>query len=383
MLFSVDYFRLSHSRSSHCLRLKVIWMFLVVCLVFGCGEKEKPPEIIRTVKWMKVSETGATEVRRISGVVKAVDETALSFAVGGTVEQVKVKLGDQVKKNDILAVLDTQPFELEVRNAEAGLKRAEARVIERRANYERTSALYESNNASKAELDEARAGFDSAKSQVKAAKANLGLARRDLVKTFLRAPYHGVISVKEIEPHMEIPAGKPVFGMDGAESGFEVSVAVPENLVIRLSEGQETTVFFPTLNNRHMSGVVTEVGARSQTANAYPVTVRLEEQYPELRSGMSVEVAFEYEATSLTGESIEKGFKVPITAILSGLDDQHFVFVFDADTSTVEKRAIEGVTVRGNDIILKSGIKDGDIVVTAGVPFLNDQQKVQLMQKMD
>lgn len=378
MLFSVHY-----SRLCHCLKLQVIWIFFVAFMVSGCGEEEKPPDIIRTVKWMKVSETGATLLRRISGVVKAVDETYLSFAVGGTVEQVRVKLGDRIEKNDILAVLDSQPFELEIRNAEAGLKKAEAGVIERRANYERISALYESNNVSKAELDKARAGFDSANSQVKAAKAKLGLARRDLVKTFLKAPYKGIISLKDIEPHMEVPAGKPVFGLDGVESGFEVSVAVPENLVIRISAGHKTTVFFPTLNNRHVPGVVTEVGARSQTANAYPVTVGLDEQFPELRSGMSVEVAFEYEATSLTGEPIEKGFKVPVTAILSGPDDQHFVFVFYESTSTVEKRAVEGVTVQGNDVILKSGLKDGDIVVTAGVQFLNDHQKVKLMQKTD
>lgn len=368
------------SRQYQHLLLRTLWLLLPVLVLFGCGEEERPPDIIRTVKWMKVSQTGAVDVRRISGVVKAVDETYLSFAVGGTVEQVKVNLGDRVEKKQVLAVLDPQPFELAVRNAEAELKKAEAYVIERRANYERTSSLYESNNASKAELDEARAGFDSAKSQVKAAKANLGLARRDLSKTFLKAPYKGIISLKEIEPFVEVPAGKAVFGLDGVESGFEVSVAVPENLVIRVSDGLETDVSFPTLGNRKVDGVVTEVGARSQTANAYPVKVRLKEQFPELRSGMSVEVAFEYKATSPAGKPVEKGFQIPLTAIVSGPNDQHFVFVFDESTSTVEKRSVEGVTVRDNDVILSSGIKDGDILVTAGVAYLNDKQKVILMQ---
>ncbi|MDY6838207.1 MAG: efflux RND transporter periplasmic adaptor subunit [Thermodesulfobacteriota bacterium] len=353
---------------------------LVVIAVLGCEKEERPPEIIRTVKWMKVSATGATIVRRISGVVKAVDETYLSFAVGGTVEKVSVKLGDRVRENDVLAVLDTQPFDLAVRNAEAELKKAEAQVIERRANYERISALYESNNASKAELDEARASFDSAKSQVKAGKANLGLALRDLSKTSLKAPYKGIVSLKEIEPFVEVKAGQSIFGLDGVESGFEVSVAVPENLVIRISSGQKADVYFQTLQNRVVSGVVTEVGTRSQTANTYPVMVRLDEQFSELRSGMSVEVVFEYGARSETGESIDKGFQVPVTAILAGPSDEHFVFVYNESTSMVEKRPVEGVTVHGNDVILKTGVKDGDIVVTAGVEFLNDQQKVKLME---
>ncbi len=101
-------------------------------LVFlcGCGEEERPPEIIRSVRWREVRETGATQIRKISGVVKAVDETYLSFAVGGTVEVVKVDLGDRVKKNDVLAVLDRHPFQLSVQNADGELKKAEAKVLE-------------------------------------------------------------------------------------------------------------------------------------------------------------------------------------------------------------------------------------------------------------
>ena len=362
---------------------RIAWLLLPFVLLLGCGEKEKPPEIVRTVRWMEVSESGATLERRISGVVKAVDETYLSFAVGGTVEEVKVDLGDRVKKNDVLAVLDNQPFQLEVQNAEGEVRKAEARVLERRANYERISALYESNNASKAELDEARAGFDNAKGQLKAAKAQLGLARRDLTKTVLSAPYNGVISVKEIEPHVEVPAGRSVFGFDGEEGGFEVSVAVPENLVFHLSQGKPTRVFFPTLNNREVPGTIREVGARSQTANAYPVTVRLGEQFPELRSGMSVEVAFQYTPTTVEGDIIEKGIQVPVTAILSGPDNQHYVYIYDKQTSTVSKSLVTGVSLRGNNVMLGSGLKAGDIIVTAGVAFLNDQQKVKLMEETD
>ena len=376
-------FTLNSRSKRHGLFNRTFWLLLPLAVLLGCGEEEKPPEIIRTVKWMEVSETGATQIRKISGVVKAVDETYLSFAVGGTVEVVKADLGDRVKKNDVLAVLDKQPFQLTVQNAEGELKKAEARVLERRANYERISALYESNNASKAELDEARAGFDNAEGQVKAVKAQLGLVRRDLQKTVLRAPYSGVISVKQVEPHVEVPPGQAIFGLDGEESGFEAAVAVPETLVFHVSAGQKATVFFPTLNNREVPGVIREVGARSQTANAYPVTVKLGEQFSELRSGMSVEVAFEYASTSLSGDVIKTGIKVPVTAIRSGADNTHYVFIYDRQTSTVTESLVEGVTIQGNDVILASGLKAGDIIVTAGVEFLNDKQKVKLMQKTD
>jgi multidrug efflux system membrane fusion protein len=357
-------------------------LLVPILAAFGCGKEEKPAEVIRSIRWIKVAETTTIQVRMISGTTKPVDQTALSFAVGGTVEKVEVRLGDQVRKGQVLAELDQLPFVLGVRDAEAGLSKAQANVVERRANYERYLALYESNNASKAELDEARASFDSAKSQVKAAKAQLGLARRDLRKTQLKAPFNGIISEKEIEPYVEVRRGKAIFGLDGEESGFEVSAAVPETLVIRLNVGDEADVVFPGMNNRRVPGVLTEVGARSRAATTYPVTVQLQEEFPELRSGMSVEVAFQYIPKSETGEPIVTGLAVSLAAILVGEEETNFVFVYDEKSSTVKKIQIKVLNLRDNDIIVEPGtLKAGDILATAGVQFLTDQQKVNLMKE--
>ena len=351
---------------------------------FGCGKEEKPEEVIRSIKWMKVAETSAKQVRMISGTTKPVDQTALSFAVGGTVEKVEARLGDQVKQGQVLAELDRQPFVLAVRDAEAGLSKAQANLVERRANYERYSALYESNNASKAELDEARASFDSAKSQVEAAQAQLGLARRDLRKTKIKAPFDGTISVKEIEPYMELSPGKAVFGLDGVEAGFEVSAAVPDSLVIHLTSGDEAEVVFPTLNNRKVPGVITEIGSRSRTASTYPVTVQLQEQFDDFRSGMSVEVAFEFIPESETGEPLVTGLAAPLSAFIVGEEKTSFVFIYDKQSSTVKKTPVKTLALRENDVIVEPGaLKAGDIIATAGVQFLTDGQKVNLMKEKD
>jgi multidrug efflux system membrane fusion protein len=372
-----------HSISGRSTFLAFTLSLLVLTLAtFGCRKKEEPPEVIRSIKWTKVAETTAKQVRMISGTTKPVDQTALSFAVAGTVEKVGVKLGQEVKKGQVLAELDRQPFVLAVKDAEAGLAKAQAIVVERRANYERYVALYESNNASKAELDEARASFDSAKSQVNAAQAQLGLARRDLRKTKLRSPFNGTISVKDIEPYVEVPVGRAVFGLDGEESGYEVSAAVPDSVLINLAVGDEAEVIFPTLNNRRVRGVITELGSRSRTASTYPVTVQLQEQFDDFRSGMSVEVAFEFIPESETGEPIETGLAVPLAAIIVGAEKTQFVFIYDEKSSTVKKTQIKALNLRENDVLIEPGaLKAGDIIATAGVQFLTDGQKVNLMKE--
>jgi hypothetical protein len=97
---------------------------------------------------------------------------------------------------------------------------------------------------------------------------------------------------------------------------------------------------------------------------------------------MSVEVAFEFMPESDSGEGLAQGLKVPAAAILVGAKEQYFVFIFDEKTSTVKKTQVKTVSLRDNDILVEPGtLKAGDIIATAGVQFLTDQQKVNLMKE--
>ena len=134
----------------------VATMAFAATLLFGsgCGEPEPVQELPpRAIRWMKVTGDLPAEERVISGIVTAVDETSLAFEVGGTVLDVVVHLGEEVKRDDVLARLDPEPFELAVRNAEADLADIIARRQAAEANYSRTVALFEADVASRQDLD--------------------------------------------------------------------------------------------------------------------------------------------------------------------------------------------------------------------------------------
>jgi multidrug efflux pump subunit AcrA (membrane-fusion protein) len=59
----------------------------------------------------------------------------------------------------------------------------------------------------------------------------------------------------------------------------------------------------------------------------------------------------------------------------------NYVFVFDAESSTVRRTAIEDDGIRDSNIVVSSGLKAGDIIAVAGVSFLQDGQKVRLMEQ--
>jgi len=360
---------------------------LAVLLVVmgGCRQEEPPPELPpRAIQWERITGAHSGQQRVLSGVVLAVSDTQLAFEVGGLVESVEVALGDRVAAGQVLARLDAEPFELNVRDAEAVLSEARASQEVARADYERASSLYEARVTSRQEYDRALAMRDSRDSQVEAAEARLNLARRDLRRSVLRAPFAGAISVREVDPAMKVASGQTVFEMDSGESGLRVEVQMPETLIAAVERGNEVSVAFPSIGDpridvegRTFVAIVSEVGTRAGAGNAFPVRADLVEPPPGLRPGMTAEVTFSFARD--TGVADLEGFLIPVAAVVAEADNRYSAFVFDEASSTVKRTQIRQGGVQGNLIAVVEGLEEGDIIATAGVPFLRDGQEVTLL----
>ncbi len=361
---------------------------LLVALFTACARDAAPPELPpRAIQWQRVSSEDVAQRRVISGIVTAVSDTRLAFEVGGIVETVDVALGDKVQRDQVLARLDPEPFELTVRDNEAELAEAKARRESARADFARAEDLWAAEVISRQDYDRARARRGSRDSQVDAAEARLTLARRDLRRSQLRAPFAGAISVREIELAMKLASGQVVFEMDSGEAGLRVEVQMPETLIARVLQGDEVSVGFPSIGAQQVDtdgtshkAVVSEVGTRARTGNAFPVRADLVETPEGLRPGMTAEVTFSVPSDD-PGLGAVDGFLIPIAAALAEADDQFSVFIFDPGTSTVKRRRIRPGGVRDNDIAVLEGLTEDDIIATAGVPFLSDGQTVTLMDE--
>ena len=346
-----------------------------LAIAAGCGEPPPPEPVIRPVRSVVVTAAGAEQVRAFSGVARAGVESTLSFRVSGAIARLAVRVGDRVGAGAVIAELDPVDYELQVREAESGLRQAEARAGNADADLRRVRNLYENDNASRTDLDGATTASDLAAAQVESASQRLDLVRRQLGYARLTAPVAGAIAAVLAEENENVAPGTPVAVL-AASGAPEVGFTVPEALIGEIHAGMTAGVRFDAIPGESFTGVLTEVGvASTAVGTTFPVTVRLEGEASGIRSGMAalVEIPF-------PGDGSGPRFILPSHAV--GEDPTgRFVFVVeptDDGLAVVRKQPVTVAGFAADGLEVASGVADGDRVVTAGVGRLQDGDMVRL-----
>lgn len=355
--------------------LGITSLLLAVLLTACSTEEPQIREVLRPVRYQPVFASGGTRVRAFSGVAKAAVESNLSFKVGGTIEALMVKVGDNVAAGQNIARLDATDYRLRVQEAEASLKQAEAQLRNASANYERVQALYENRNASRNDLDAARAAAESADATVASAKKRLELARLQLDYTTLHAPIAGAIAEVPVDVNENVASGRTIAVLTSG-GDLEVEVAVPEILISQIREGDAVTATFDAISDRRYNGRVSEVGvASTATVTTFPVTIILDKADEAIRPGMAAEVSFTFQS-----RHDREMFVVPPVAV--GEDREgRFVFVVSSvepGVGQVERRPVVVGDLTEDGLEISQGLADGEWLVTAGVSKLTDGQRVKL-----
>lgn len=358
-------------------------LIILPLLATAIGCEQAPLEeqtVVRPVRYMQVVAGGASEPRTYSGAARAEVETDLSFRVGGTLTQRPVDVGDEVDRGDLVAALDSTDFQVKLDEARAGLARAEAEQRNADANYERTRDLYESQNASRGDLDAARALAESAAAQYRAATQQVEAARLQLSYSRLTAPQACTVAETFAEVNQNVSPGQPVVQLNCGGCA-EVVVSVSDTDISRVDRGMEVTARVTALPGSPIPGVVREVGvATGARSTTYPVTIALNERCEDVRSGMAVDVRFDFPTTAAGDDPI-----VPYVAV--GEDREgNYVFVIESGENSVLRairRPVEVGRATSGGIVILEGLEPGELIVTAGVRRLNPGQEVTLLGKSE
>ncbi|MDH7578088.1 MAG: efflux RND transporter periplasmic adaptor subunit [Bacillota bacterium] len=300
---------------------------------------------------MPVRQGSIVNTVRATGTIEAVKSVGLNFKTSGFIKEIYVKPGDQVKKGQLLACLDTADLEAQVVQARASLKAAEAKlrlleagaletdIAQAEANVAQAQVAYDSaeealkrdqalfeigalaqvdfNNSlvnrdtAAARLRQAQAALEALKSgnrpediaaaeaQVETAQAQLTLAQNDLDSARLRAPFDGVIAAVRGETGQRTSGG----GSESSDStaglitlittGLQLRAQVNEADISQVKVGQKATFTVNAFPERTFNGEVAWISPEATTVSnvqLYDVVVSLTDPGSLLKAGMSASV---------------------------------------------------------------------------------------------
>ena len=361
---------------------------------------ESEPEIIRPVQTIKLIGGNETFKKKYFGTVQGGKRADLSFRVPGTLKNIDVEKGASVKKGQLLATLDPRDFNTQISQAQSSLSQAQAQYKNAQADFKRYENLYKQKVIAKAQYDTYKTQVDVTHSAVNAANANLKAARDALRDTELHAPFDGIIADRTVENFQDVTAKQTIFSLQDL-STLEIVFNVPDNDVLtapipqvhsindlrKHTEAFAMAARFEAVPDKEYKLTLKEISTQATSSNTYPVTAVMPSQYDiRILPGMAatVEVDFSGEKESKTDEA---KFLVPTTAILSE-NGQNFIWKFTGNSASKAGALVAKIPVTLGAIhdgglieIENDSLSGGDIIVTAGVNFLQPGQEVRLMEE--
>lgn len=298
------------------------------------------------------------------GTVIAATTVAVRSQITGEMKAVHFKEGEDVKEGDLLVTLDKRPLEAALQQAQSTLERDIAQANNARAQSARYRDLQQRGIATREQVDTSASQAAALDATVNADKAAVENAKLQLDYATINAPITGRTGLLQVHPGNLIRAQDttPIVTINRITPVY-VSFAVPEaqlpELKRYMSNGQLTVRAQPPADDGKPS--IGRVNFVDNAVDQTTGTIRVKGTFPNedrrLWPGQFVNV-------TVTLSADPGAIVVPSPAVQTGQQGT-YVFVVKPD-QTVEMRIIDVARVKGNETVIKNGLKKGETVVTDG-----------------
>ena len=325
---------------------------------------QPPPEAVTTL--VAQTEHWPATLSAI-GTVAAVQGVTVSADLPGAVARVAFESGRSVRKGDVLAELDTRQERAQVAAIEAQQELA-------RLNYNRLKGLLADRVISQAE-------FDRAAADQKETDARLGEVHATIERKTIRAPFDGVLGIRQVNLGQYLAAGEAVVPLQSLHPIY-VNFGVPQQDIAQIRVGHRVQITERDAAGVEFSGRVTALDAIvNQATRNVQVQATLPNTTGQLRPGMFVQ------AELMLGAS-RSVIALPASAInYAPFGDSVFVVTELKGPTGASYRGVRQQFVklgggRGDQVAIVSGVTAGDEIVTSGVFKLRNGAAVVVNNKV-
>ena len=297
--------------------------------------------------------------REYVGSVVEREGTSLSFEVPGNIVALRADNGDRVAKGQLLATVDPATLRDAHQLALATLRQAQDA-------YRRFEPLHKQGVLSDLKWVEVQTKLEQAESSER-------LARTQLSRTSLVAPFSGVISSRTAERGMNVMAGQQVFRLVDI-SKIDVKMSVPENEVSAIKIGAKAHISVSALGGRAYEAAVKEKGIEANpVSHTYDVKLAVATNDGRLMPGMVCSVRMVGAADNRL--AVSSIISIPLNAVKLDTDNRRFVWLVVGGKAHQQYVTLGDFTENG--VIVTAGLKIGDCVITDGSQKVSEGMEVK------
>ena len=337
---------------------------IAACILLGIGivsckkgktEPTVAPPVRVTV--MQTGSGGVNAIREYSGTVSSENTTTVSFPIAGTIMSLNAKEGDKVNKGQILGRLKSGEYE----NA---YNIAQAQLAEAQDGYNRLKKLHDANALPEVKWVEME-------QKLKQAENMAEMAKRTLDDAILTSPVSGSVTRKFVEAGQNVMPVEPVYEIMSTRD-LTIDISVGENEIGGFEKGEEAEITFDGAGLGKMEGKVTQKSiVADPLTRSYTVKVSIPSTGGKILPGMLGNVRFKGKEIA---DSAGSNVILPSGSVLLNHDNRWFVWV--VEDSTAQRRFVDVDELVSNGILVKSGLKAGELVIIEGMQKVGSGSRV-------
>jgi membrane fusion protein (multidrug efflux system) len=351
---------------------------LVLLALASCGRPNKQEAAIppTPVSVAEAKKADAIYYDQFQGTVVALNSVELRSQVSGFITGIFFKEGEVIQKGKELYEIDRRKYVAAYDQAVANLASAQANLVKAQKDVDRYTYLQKEDAVARQTVDQAVAAFETNRSQVAAARAGVASAKTDLSYSIITAPFTGRIGISQVKLGAQVSPGTTLLNTISSEHPIGVDFVINEQDASRFYELQKKGTD-STFKLQLSDGITTynkpgKIRAIDRGVNNQTGTIKVRIEFPNetdaLKDGMSCVVKVLNQGS---GERV----LIPAKALIEQMGE---FFVFESqDTIAKQHKVTLGPHV-GNNVVILSGVNEGDKIITDGFQRLRDGGKITL-----
>ncbi len=347
---------------------KEILILILTVLYIGCSKEEvktKKKEESKVVKIYEIDDNfNDKKSKTYPALIYSFQDSTMAFEVSGKITKFYFDEGDFIKKGAVIAKLDDTIYRANYNSALATYKQS-------KIDYDRFKKLFESKSIAKRE-------FEKIKQTFKISKSNLEIAKKRLTDTKLTAEFNGIMAKKLVNDYARITVKQGIIKLQD-NSAYKIKFFVPENDILSLEEkvtvknASDFADFFINIGDlkENIPAKLIDISTTAEeVSRTFEVTLQIEVQKNKnILPGMTANV------NVFSKGQNKKSIYIPLSAVFADSNNNSFVWLLN-ENNIISKQKVQLGNIKNDLIEIKNGLEKKQRVVTSGLRFLKDADKV-------